>query len=459
MGQSGSGFRAKWLQMRRSVCSQPTTSGKSSHRWAGADRCRPPSPYTCAVRSNGVRLLVSLVLALTALGTPPAAAAPLVVYETPGCAGAPTWNIRYHLHWTSSTGKVLDPAGRQQALDSARGFAEQVGELSACAVRVRVEVVDEAGAYSEAVRHLTPGYDADFYRYPKEGDEGFSGQTQWRTAIFPVPEGSNWEPNALLLMHEWLHMVVNFYAPPNGWPRKDVHGACDRPDYLARRPGWSCMILPEWFGDLMTDKVLEDGVAKGLPPDQWAYQGTPEHPLHVEPDLWVTIDSRRVLVETEFTGDVRLWFSHSGAVVSDVLLPVVGGVEARRPLNRTRFGAWTVCATTPEVEAFRSATVCQDYIVYPRIAPLLKIKRGSRQAILRVKGPLLGRVARVRFLGETIQGRPLRKQRTVVLRSRAIVRYPPWPLSTSVFMEVTTRPFTVGGVDWPRGSWGRQIRQ
>lgn len=406
-----------------------------------------------------MRLLVSLVLALTALGPPPAAAAPPVVYETPGCAGAPTWNIRYHLYWSSSTGKVLDPGGRQQALDSAQGFAEQVGKLSECAVRVRVEVADEAGAYSEAVRQLTPGYDADFYRYPKEGDEGFSGQTQWRTAIFPVPEVSDWEPNALLLMHEWLHMVVNFYIPPNGWPRKDVHGACDRSDYLALRPGWSCMILPEWFAGLMTGSVLEDGVSKGLPPGQWVYQGTPEHPLHIDPDLAVTLDSRRVLVETDFTGDARLRFSHSEAVVSDTVLPLVGGVETGRPLNKTKFGRWTVCATTPEVDAFRSATDCRDYLVYPRIAPLVKIKKASGHAILRVKRPLLGRVAKVRFLGETIQGQRLRKQRKVALQRRTVVRYPAWPRSASVFMEVTTSGFTVSGVDWPGGSWGRQIRR
>jgi len=218
------------------------------------------------------------------------------------------------------------------------------------------------------------------------------------------------------------------------------------------------MILPEWFGDLMTGKVMEDGVAKGLPTGQWAYQGTPEHPRHLDPELSVSVDSQNVFVSTQYTGDARLSFSNAGSAVSEILLPVVSGVESRRRLDTSRLGRWTVCATTPEVEAFRDATDCSDYIVYPRIGPLLKIRKRARQAVLRVKGPLLARAAKVRFLGETIQGWRLHKQRKVVLGRRTVVRYPRWPLSAGVFMEVTTRRFTVDGVDWPRGSWSRQIR-
>ena len=415
-------------------------------------------PYTRTVRSNGVRLLGSVVLAVGVLGAPPAAAADTVVYETPGCAGAPTWSIRYHLYWSSVTGKTLDHSQRQQALDSAEDFAEQVGELGQCAVRVRLEVVDEAVTYSDAARTLTPGFDADFYRYPEEGDEGYSGLTQGRTATFPVPVGSHWEPNGLLLLHEWLHMVVNFYIPPNGWPHEDVHGACYRPDYRAMRPGWSCMILPEWFGDLMTGKVVEDGVAKGLPAAQWAYQGTPEQPRHLDPELSVSVDSRHVFVRTEFTGDARLRFTHAGAVVSDSVLPVVSAVEASRRLDTSRMGRWTVCATTPEVEAFRAATDCSNYMVYPKTRALVKIRKRANQATLKVKQPFVGRQARVIFRGETIQGTRLRKARTVTLGRRTVVRYPRWPLSTGLYMEVTTQRFTVDGVEWPRGSWSKNIR-
>ena len=406
-----------------------------------------------------MRLLALLVLLCGVLVPVPANAADVPgVYETPRCAGAPTWSIRYHLYWSSSTGKTLDRSQRQLALDSAKSFVEQVGELSQCAVRVRLEVVDEAGPYSEAVRQLTPGYDADFYRYPKQGDEGFSGQTQGRTAVFPVPSGWDWEPNALLLMHEWLHMVVNFYIPPVGWPREDVHGACDRADYLAQRPGWSCMVLPEWFADLMTGKVVEDGVAKGLPPDQWAYQGTPEHPRHLDPELYVSVDYRNVYVESRFTGEARLTFSHQGTAVLDTVLPVVDGMEASSRLDTSRLGSWTVCVTTPEVQEFRTATQCRDYRVSPRIAPLVKIKKGPRQAVLQVKKPLMGRSARVRFLAETIQGVRLQKQRKVVLARRTVLRYPRWPLSATVNLQISTRQFVVNGVQWPRGSWSKQIR-
>lgn len=62
------------------------------------------------------------------------------------------------------------------------------------------------------------------------------------------------------------------------------------------------------------------------------------------------------------------------------------------------------------------------------------------------------------FRGETIQGTRLRKARTVTLGRRTVVRYPRWPLSAGFYMEVTTRRFTLDGVQWPRGSWSKNIR-
>lgn len=408
----------------------------------------------------GVRVLLSLALVTAVLvGAPQASsAAGSETFETPRCAGAPLWRIRYHLYWQSSNGNTLDVAGRDAAVQSARSFTEAVGDLGNCAVRVRIDLVDEVGAYSEAVRTVTPGYDADFYRYPRRGDEAFSGQTDYRTAIFPVSPGWDWEPNSLLLMHEWLHMVVMFYDPPNGWPRNDVHGACERPDYLAMRPGFSCMILPEWFRDLMTGQVLEDGVRKGLPVPQWAYQGTPLNPLHADPGLRLWLNRPHVVISSEFSGDATVQFSHSGQLVSESAVPVRPGVESQVRLDTSRYGRWTVCAMTPEVIAFRPGKTCIDYRVDPNVHAHLRIVKRARYAVLRVTPPLVGKVARITFKGEKINLQRVVKRRSVVLKRRVVVRYPPWGLTTTYYLDISTRRFTQAGVEWPRGFWGRQIR-
>lgn len=405
-------------------------------------------------------MLLSLALVAAALlGAPHiATAAGPVTFETPGCAGAPQWRIKYHLYWLSNNGNALDIAGREAAVQSARGFTEAVGDLGGCAVRVRVDVVDEVGAYSEEVRIATTGYDADFYRYPRRGDEQFTGQTDYRTAIFPVPPGWDWEPNSLLLMHEWLHMVVLFYDAPNGWPRNDVHGACDRPDYMAMRPGFSCWILPEWFRDLMTGQVSEDGVLKGLPASQWVYQGTPLNPLHADPDLNLSLERPNVLVTSEFNGDAALQFVHSGQVVSESVVPVRPGEDSRARLDTSRYGAWTVCATTPEVLAFRPGRTCINYRADPNVRARLRIVKRARSALLRVMPPLVGNTARITFKGELINGQRVVKRRSVSLKRNMEIAYPPWGLSAAIYLEVTTRPFVRGAVRWPRGVWGKQIR-
>lgn len=70
--------------------------------------------------------------------------------------------------------------------------------------------------------------------------------------------------------------IVHFYSHiQQGWPLEDVHGGCQRPDYIARDPGYGCMVLPSWFADMMTGRVVENGLSKGILQSEWAYFGTP----------------------------------------------------------------------------------------------------------------------------------------------------------------------------------------
>lgn len=169
-------------------------------------------------------------------------------------------------------------------------------------------------------------------------------------------------------------------------------------------------------------------------------------------DVW--IQRPYVLVRSDFTGEARLRFSHAGAPVSNSALMLLAGQDRKVPLNPTEFGQWTVCATT--LRRRRSAQA--KYVGTTRTIrdpPSIEVQQ---EVVLRASPPLLGRRAQVQFVGETIQGRSLKKNRTLALHPRTILRYPRWPLNASVSLKVTTDPFTVAGVQWPRGWWLRSIR-
>src|SRR5262245_20078000 len=202
----------------------------------------------CATRG-----LLTLWIALAAAA--PARADSLVAnFHTPGCAGAPVWRIGYRLYWSDDHGRAASRAGYAALLDHARVFAAGVGGASGCAVRVRIDVYDEGTAWPATSsptayprdtdafqrRH---GYDAVFARFPQMGDEGYSGVAHSVLPLnfrakFPgsASELTPWgavEPESGTLWHEWLHLVVGFYARVRqGWPANDVHGACQH--------GYSC---------------------------------------------------------------------------------------------------------------------------------------------------------------------------------------------------------------------------
>jgi len=184
--------------------------------------------------------LAAVLLQLLLGGGAAHADAPAASFTTPGCAGAPVWRIGYRV-W----GGASDPTNVEQspprlgsaelayAENQVRLLAEQVGQMSACGVRISIDVYDFTGAtwqlqtyrgsngwlYDKVAAddptfRTAGGYDTVFDSYPVanllRGYLGVSYQSAG-VALFPVIRGS-YEPSYLVLMHEWLHQVVWFYS-------------------------------------------------------------------------------------------------------------------------------------------------------------------------------------------------------------------------------------------------------
>jgi hypothetical protein len=198
--------------------------------------------------------------------------------------------------------------------------------------------------------------------------------------------------------------------------------------------------------------------SRDMPVPQWAYQGTPLNPLHADPDLNLWLERPYVVVSSEFSGDATLQFSHAGQVVSESVISVRPGVDRQARLDTSRYVPWTVCATTPEVLAFQPGRTCIDYRADPNVRAHLRIIKRARFAVLRVTPPLVGKVARITFKGEKINRQRVVKRRSVTLKPRVVLKYPPWGISTAIYLDISTKRFLRDGVEWPRGSWGRQIR-
>ncbi len=271
--------------------------------------------------------LLALALSLVVGASEGRAGAYVGSYLTPGCEQAPVWKIGYRFYWSNDRGMTRPKADMPEAIESAREFADKVGLFSECGVRIWFDFYDEEEAVFSGGYNVPAGweqgdsgafadgrYDYAFYRAPDEAT--VSGVTNYRDAFFPIAPGDvAWSPWWGLQMHEWLHGVVNFYSRiQQGWPYKDVHGGCDRPDYIERDPGYGCMVLPSWFADMMTGRVAEGGAMKGILPPEWAYFGTPLNPLHVpqlerkprEPRLRQRRPKLRLQLAGEDAGKVRL---------------------------------------------------------------------------------------------------------------------------------------------------------
>jgi hypothetical protein len=406
-------------------------------------------------------VLCALVLCLTfaASGSSSAAA-----YDTQGCPdSAPQWRILYRLHFSDNvTGRTLSTSTMAAVLDNTQKFTQAVGDLSGCAVRMHVDTVDDAGPYhygsGVTIADVAPtGYDAAFDRYPAGGEERFSGETLNHVSIFPVAEVSN-EPNPMLLMHEWLHQVVTFYTTPLGWPVDDVHGGCQRPDYQALDPNWGCMVLAHYFADMMTGKVMEDGRPKGLPVDQWAYQGTPAHPLHRTPELVVGYDVVKGRLATwgpAGAGQLKLTDA-AGRIVWQRAVTLTGSLVTEPAVLDVGSGTFQLCLDTPESAAWVAGHVCRTVKIAPDYAELLRARWLGDRLVLRANGALRGRPATITFktglcgAGSCTRSKLVRRMVTLKAKTTIAAPRPPKPTGNHHgrfgTAKIAIKAFVVDGV-------------
>lgn len=234
----------------------------------------------------------SIVLGVLLGGGVAQADTPAAFYTTPGCGSAPVWTIGYRIWGSTSDGTKAPASVIATAKDQARSFAEQVGAMSACGIRIAIDVYDLTGSvwqlqtykgandwiYEDEAADAQSfrdahGYDSVFDSYPLGAIRGYDGLTYPadRVSLFPVLPPYV-EPPWILLMHEWLHQVVWFYRDV-AWPSNDVHGACEH-GYT----GASCGLIQAYFADLLQGKVAENGRSLGIRPEDWLRDGTPVHP-------------------------------------------------------------------------------------------------------------------------------------------------------------------------------------
>lgn len=396
-----------------------------------------------------------------------------MTYATAGCPdSAPQWRIEYRLHFSDGAGRTVSRDLQASMLAEADRFAQETGRLSECAVRLRLDVVEDAGPYTgtasgyEVGKEQVPaGYDALLVAYPAPDGRGGGGITDFKAAWFPVTDRA---PNRYLLMHEWLHMVVGFYRTPIGWPHDDVHGACERPDYAERARDadggtWGCMVNPGWFSDLMTGRVPENGQLRGLPRDQWAWQGTPTDRRNTPTDpadvsVWADVERRRLTLAGP-AGPAELVITAADGrerVRRAVELPDAKPLKLKLP--DLGFGSFSACLVIPGRGGWPGLESCDSYAVVPDTAALLTVKRAGGRVLVSARGALAGQRARLRFVAGACTFSCIRERksapRTVTLRSRPrALSAPARPASARnggyVRLTVTVKRFEVDGVRYP----------
>jgi hypothetical protein len=258
---------------------------------------RVPLKMRLLVACLGVAISSALVstCAVTApevLAETPDPPAPTVTVSTPGCASAATWRIGYRVYFTSGE-LSFSPDLFEALVHEAGEFANIVGEFSECGLRVEIDIFNmgdtqykagnDSGAPDEVHFVRRGGYDGAFYVFPYSG-RAYTGWTSYTTgetassSYFPHSVKQNRDQAqawSLFLMHEFLHQVVHFYRHVS-WPADDVHGAI-RHGYRSSEYGE--FVNPNYFRDLMSGKVEEDGKLLGIRPEQYAYYGVPSQPL------------------------------------------------------------------------------------------------------------------------------------------------------------------------------------
>lgn len=374
-------------------------------------------------RNRVVALVAGILVALAGTAAPAAAQAPapVVTYQSErACEGAPTWRFAYRLYSRDSEGRTLDLAGgeRNYVLGQAKSFADDVANFSDCGVRALVDVYEETAAWpahgaggseqarfpDDAVSFRNNGrYDTVFYRVPRTGKERYAAYTNYRDVELPAQQ-NGYGPWAPLLFHEWLHGVVGFYARiEQGWPRDDVHGACNYKEHF-QRCGY---VDTQYFAAMMKGQVPAGGGRfLGIKKEEWARFGTPVSPKSRQDTE--NLDTLPPPVEDERQApNLRLDFLWPNRVAGSFEAP--GPVElliydphTRELLDKAtvdshfeavlRPGRYLACMFWAGDEEFYAAQECIEVHPGEKVDRLLELRRHGRfgEALLRARGVVVG---------------------------------------------------------------------
>lgn len=381
------------------------------------------------MRAFRVRIAVAItsLVVVVAVAVPTASAQTLLGhFATAGCEGAPAWRIGLRVYDLDRSQKVPD------VLDQFNQYVQNVGSASECGVRIEADAFYMDGQHwngqfpadAEAFRR---SYDAGFYVYPASGQEDFVGQTDYHDAQFPAgPVGG--QPYLSTFTHEWLHIVVHFYDQAN-WPAETPQGddAVHMNGVFGYPPTFDGIM--SYLADLMTGRVGAQHY--GMQHDQWAYWGTPLHPLHLP----------REDVALEINEDLPGGHVEINVVGDGFQEPLQGKVIDRRtgaqvrtftvsPRAQSNFwpahyrklepGFYRTCVSYPGSERFLPADKCRTFTAYGRSIDLIHVRQLKRHRIrLRADRPARGSRAILDFNGRyrlALAHRKLKLRRTMTFR-------------------------------------------
>jgi hypothetical protein len=213
-----------------------------------------------------------------------------------GLVGRDSVEPRRHFHHVASERELAD------AIDSFRGFPQLVRELTNGAAGIEYEIVRAEHALSslthESASRFWPSpddirsdldefapsgkYDSIFVFWPQRNLKNGTavpcdawglamGASKWTNgatyaAIANAPD-SAWKNEARgeVWLHEWLHGVCAHFAQRgHTMPERDADGGELHGYVRSPGAGWT-----EYYRDLMSGNVLEDGKRLGIPADAW----------------------------------------------------------------------------------------------------------------------------------------------------------------------------------------------
>jgi hypothetical protein len=320
---------------------------------------------------------MAAALSLLSVATQARAEVPVASYSTATCSIGNEWRVLYRLYFTDTEGRTTTRDATSEVLTNAKSFADAVGTDSACSLRMHIDVQDMGDTPWPAGK-LRPddieaaidrgGYDAAFVRHPLRNETyaGVTGISDLRhfVSAFPVdPAGlqvrcpdCDIDPTVGLMEHEWMHQVVAFYDPVQGWPTNDVHGGYEHG--YCESATFCSQVYRGYFAAMLQGTVIDGGRPTGLLPADYLRDGRPAAPARAASPDW-TYSFLAGQGSAPGRLEINVPASYDGAAVIEVYK---GGQALRTASQRAGTfrlladadGNYRVCVQLPGTQRFRT---------------------------------------------------------------------------------------------------------